>query len=205
MAGILAGWIVAAISAAGYAGILLLMAIESACVPLPSEVIMPFAGYLVSTGRFDLWLAAAAGAVGCNVGSIPPYEIGRRGGRAAVRRYGRWLLLTERDVDRAERFFERFGAAAVVIGRLLPAVRSFIALPAGVAGMPRTRFHVCTFVGSFPWCLGLAWVGMVLGDNWRTDPRIHAAFRHADVAVVAVVLAGGAWFAISRFRGGRPR
>ena len=150
MAEMLAGWIVGAISAAGYAGVLLLMAVESACVPLPSEVIMPFAGYLASTGRFDLWLAAFAGTLGCNLGSVPPYEIGRRGGRSAIRRYGRMILLSEADVDGSERFFARFGGAAVLVGRLLPGVRSFIALPAGVAGMPRTRFHVATFAGSLP-------------------------------------------------------
>lgn len=129
----LAGWIVAAIAATGYIGIIGLMALESACIPLPSEIIMPFSGYLVSTGRLDLWLVAIAGAIGCNLGSALAYEAGRRGGRPMVARYGRWLLLTSEDLDRSERFFDRFGGAAVLIGRMMPGIRSFIALPAGIA------------------------------------------------------------------------
>ena len=202
MAAAVAGWIVALISAAGYAGVVLLMAVESACVPLPSEIVMPFAGYLASTGRFDLWLAATAGAAGCNLGSVAPFELGRRGGRAGIRRYGRWLLLTEGDVDRAERFFRRFGTAAVLVGRLLPGVRSFIALPAGLARMPRLGFHLYTFAGSWPWCFGLAYVGEVLGARWRSDERIATAFRHADLAVVVLCAAAASWFVRSRPRSG---
>ncbi|WP_287978942.1 DedA family protein [Sphingomonas sp.] len=199
----LAMWIVAAISAGGYLGILGLMAIESACIPLPSEVVMPFGGYLVSTGRLDLWLAATAGALGCNLGSVLAYEAGRHGGRPFVERYGRWLLLTTHDVDRAERFFEKYGGAAVLVGRLLPGIRSFIALPAGIARMPMVRFHLYTFVGSWPWCFALAYVGMTLGHRWNSDPRLSALFHKFDAALAAVFLAGVIWFVWHRLHGRR--
>ena len=190
--GWLAAIIVGFISATGYLGIVLLMAIESACIPLPSEVIMPFSGYLVSTGRFDLWLVATAGAIGCNLGSILPYEAGKRGGRPIVERWGKYFLVDLHDLERSERFFARFGSLAVLIARLLPVVRSFIALPAGVARMPLVKFHVYTFIGSWPWCFGLAWVGMKLGAQWDSDPRIKALFHQADLIIgVTIVLAVG--------------
>ncbi|TVV69690.1 DedA family protein [Sphingomonas solaris] len=182
------------------------MAIESACIPLPSEVIMPFSGYLVSTGRFDLWLVATAGAIGCNLGSILPYEAGRHGGRVVVERWGKYIFVDTHDLDRAERFFRRFGSIAVLIGRLLPVVRSFIALPAGVARMPLVRFHVYTFVGSWPWCFGLAWVGRELGVHWNSDPRIKALFHRADLIIgVSIVLAVGYFIyrRMARRRAGR--
>ena len=168
--GVLATFTIWVISSGGYVGIALLMAIESACIPLPSEIIMPFAGYLVSTGRFDLYLAATAGAIGCNLGSIVAYEIGKRGGRPIAERYGRYLLIGPGEIDAADRFFARWGSIAVLIGRLLPVIRSFIAFPAGVARMKLVPFHLYTFVGSWPWCFGLAWVGMKLGDRWDSDP-----------------------------------
>ncbi|AXJ96518.1 MULTISPECIES: DedA family protein [unclassified Sphingomonas] len=199
----LAMWIVAAISAGGYLGILGLMAIESACIPLPSEVVMPFGGYLVSTGRLDLWLVATAGALGCNLGSVLAYEAGRHGGRPFVERYGRWLLLTTHDVDRAERFFGRYGGAAVIVGRLLPGIRSFIALPAGIARMPLVRFHLYTFVVSWPWCFALAYIGMMLGRSWNSDPRLSPLFHKFDAALAAVLLAGVIWFVWHRLRGRR--
>ncbi|MDH7972068.1 DedA family protein [Sphingomonas sp. AR_OL41] len=191
---LLATFTIAVISGGGYLGIALLMAIESACIPLPSEIIMPFAGYLVSTGRFDLYLAATAGAIGCNLGSIVAYEIGKRGGRPLAERWGRYVLVGPGELDMADRFFARFGGIAVLIGRLLPVIRSFIAFPAGVARMKLVPFHIYTFIGSWPWCFGLAWVGMKLGDKWNSDPRIKAAFHSADVAVAVVLLAGVAFF-----------
>jgi membrane protein DedA with SNARE-associated domain len=189
-----AAWIIAVISASGYAGIAFLMAIESACIPLPSEIIMPFSGYLVSTGRFDLWLVATAGAIGCNLGSVVAYEVGKHGGRAFVERWGKYVLLNMHDLDRAETFFARWGSITVLICRLLPFVRSFIAFPAGVARMPLVRFHIYTFVGSWPWCFALAWIGMKLGVAWRTDPRLSHVLHSADVVVVGSLLVGFVWF-----------
>lgn len=197
----LAGFAIAVISAGGYWGIALLMAIESACIPLPSEIIMPFAGYLVSTGRFDLYLAATAGAIGCNLGSIVAYEIGKRGGRPMAERWGRFVLIGPGELDAADRFFARWGSMAVLIGRLLPVIRSFIAFPAGVARMKLVPFHVYTFVGSWPWCFGLAWVGMKLGDKWDSDPRVKAAFHSADLLIGVVLIALVGFYIWHRVRG----
>jgi len=198
--GPIAAWIIAVISAGGYGGVALLMAIESACIPLPSEIIMPFAGYLVSTGRFDLVAAATAGAIGCNLGSIVAYEVGKYGGRPFVARWGRYVLLDMHDLDRAEYFFARWGSITVLVCRMLPFVRSFIAFPAGVARMPLVRFHIYTFVGSWPWCFALAWVGMKLGVAWRTDPRLSHILHSAD-AVILVALAGAlGWFVTHQIR-----
>lgn len=190
----LATAIAATISGAGYLGIVLLMAVESACIPLPSEIIMPFAGYLTSTGRFSLVLAATAGALGCNLGSAIAYEIGRYGGRPRVERWGGYVPLGRHDLDLADRFFARWGDLAVLVARLLPVVRTFIALPAGLAAMPRLRFHLYTFLGSWPWCFALAYVGFALGEQWQSDPRLRA-FMHRFDAVVAVGLLGlAAWW-----------
>jgi membrane protein DedA with SNARE-associated domain len=196
--GFLAGFIITVLNAAGYFGVFGLMAIESACLPLPSEIILPFAGYLVSTGRLNLFLVATVGALGCNFGSAIAYAVGHHGGRAAVRRWGRYVLLTEDDLEKAEWFFNRFGGPAVFIGRLLPVIRTFIALPAGIAHMPLPRFHLYTFAGSWPWCFFLAWIGMKLGDSWGTNGNLHAVFHYFDYAVGIIGLLVIARFVWSR-------
>jgi membrane protein DedA with SNARE-associated domain len=191
------------IGSLGYAGIAALMGIESACVPLPSEIIMPFAGYLVYTGRFSLFWAATAGAIGCNLGSVIAYWVGAAGGRPLVERYGRWVLMSHHDLDRMTRFFEKYGTITVLLGRLLPVIRTFIAFPAGVARMPQLRFHIYTFIGSWPWCFGLAYVGMKLGEKWHTDPRFEQAFHRFHLVVELGLLAAIIWFVwthINRFR-----
>jgi membrane protein DedA with SNARE-associated domain len=190
----IAGFIIATISAAGYLGIVGLMAIESACIPLPSEIIMPFSGYLASTGRFDLVLAATAGAIGCNVGSTVAYLAGRYGGRPFVERWGAWLLISRRDLLAADRFFGRFGGIAVLIGRVLPVIRTFIALPAGIVRLPQLRFQVYTFIGSWPWCFALAYVGYKLGQRWDSDPRLRAVMHRFDLVVVASILLAAGWY-----------
>lgn len=202
----LASFAVAVISTGGYWGIVLLMAIESACIPLPSEIIMPFAGYLVSTGRFDLYLAATAGAIGCNLGSIVAYEIGKRGGRPLAERWGRYVLIGPGELDMADRFFHRWGAWAILIGRMLPIIRTFIAFPAGVARMRLIPFHAYTFLGSWPFCFALTWVGMKLGKAWDNDPRLKAFFHQADLAIGLLIVAAGAFYLWHRVRGlRRPR
>ena len=199
--GFLATIIIAVISSGGYLGIALLMAIESACIPLPSEIIMPFAGYLVWKGELNLLLVATAGAIGCNLGSIVAYEIGKRGGRPLAERWGRYVLVGPGELDTADRFFARFGGPAVLIARLLPLIRSFIAFPAGVARMPLVPFHLYTFIGSWPWCFALAWLGATLGEKWDSDPRVKAAFHSADVVIAGVLLAAVAFFVWHRVRG----
>jgi len=185
-----AGWIAAVIASMGYLGIVLCMAIESACIPLPSEVIMPFAGFLAGRGRFGLWETALAGAVGCVAGSLAAYAVGATGGRAFLERHGRWVLLTMKDLDRADRWFARYGNTAIFVRRLLPVVRTFISLPAGIARMPLLPFTLLTFAGSFPFCLALAWLGYRLGDRWTT---LKAYFHGADAVIGAAVLIGCAY------------
>jgi membrane protein DedA with SNARE-associated domain len=197
----LAGGITATIAATGYAGVAGLMAIESACIPLPSEIIMPFAGFLAATGRMDLLAAATAGAIGCNLGSTLAYAVGFWGGRPAVLRWGRYVMMGSRELAWAERFFAHGGGLTVLIGRLLPVIRTFIALPAGVARMPMTRFQVYTFVGSWPWCYGLAWAGYRLGRAWETSPGLRAAMGRLDALAVALILVGAGWW-VWRWRRG---
>lgn len=198
--GLLVQTIIAVLSASGYAGLVGLMAVESACLPLPSEVILPFAGYLISQGQMNLWLVATIGALGCNLGSAAAYAVGRYGGRRAVERWGKYVLLTRQDLERADRFFHRFGSAAVLIARMLPVIRTFIALPAGIAGMPQLRFHIYTFIGSWPWCLLLAYIGMVLGDQWGSSPWLNQAFHYADYAIAMLAVLAATRFVWKRWR-----
>jgi membrane protein DedA with SNARE-associated domain len=194
---ILFAFINSVIATTGSAGLILLMAIESACIPLPSELIMPFAGYLVYQGSMNLLWVATAGAIGCNIGSLVAYEIGCYGGRPLVEKYGRWILLSRRELAWADRFFARWGYLAVFLARLLPVIRTFIALPAGIARMPRARFHLYTFLGSWPWCYALAWLGMKLGENWRELGK----YFHQFDAVIGIVLAAGIiWFVWSHWQ-----
>jgi membrane protein DedA with SNARE-associated domain len=166
--GLLAAWIMGVISNMGYGGIVLLMGIESACIPLPSEVIMPFAGFLVFKGEMLLWAVALAGALGCVLGSIPAYYLGMFGGRPLVEKYGKWVLISAKDLNWADQAFAKHGDIIIFIGRLLPAVRTFIAFPAGVARMPMGKFISYTFIGSFIWCYLLAFAGFIMGEHWES-------------------------------------
>src|SRR5712671_5073798 len=187
---LLSVFIVATIARLGYAGVVLLMAIESACIPLPSEIIMPFSGYLVYTGRFNLWAVGIAGAFGCVVGSLVAYWVGMYGGRPLIEKYGRYVLVSRHDLDLADRWFEKRGEIIVFVSRMLPAIRTFIAFPAGVARMNLKRFIIYTFAGSFPWCLGLAYVGQKLGEKWNKDDTLKTWFHRFDflIGIVAVIL-----------------
>jgi membrane protein DedA with SNARE-associated domain len=188
-------FVTSVIQAGGYPGIAALMAIESACIPLPSEIIMTFAGYLVYLGHLNLWWTATAGAIGCNLGSVVAYWVGAKGGRPLVERYGRWVLMSKHDLDRMTEYFNKYGSITVLIGRLLPVVRTFIAFPAGIAKMPQLRFHIYTFIGSWPWCLALAFAGMKLGQQWD-DPhsRFHEMFHRFHTAIIVLILVAGVWF-----------
>ncbi len=166
------------------------MAIESALIPLPSEVIMPFSGYLVSTGRFDLGLVALSGAVGNVLGSLAAYAVGYFGHekliRRFVRRFGKWFLVSEHELDQAESLINKYKDLMVLVSRVVPGIRTVISLPAGFAKLPIYRFVVLTFLGSLTWSYILAWMGMTLGQNWQT---IGPYFHKADSAV-AVLVAG---------------
>jgi membrane protein DedA with SNARE-associated domain len=198
--GYLAVFVIGVIEATGYLGVMLLMAIESACVPLPSELIMPFAGYLVSQGKMNLYLAATAGALGCNLGSVVAYEAGKRGGRPIVEKWGKYLLIGPDELDAADRFFQRWGSAAVFVGRLLPVIRTFIAFPAGVARMKLVPFHIYTFAGSWPFCFALAYLGKVLGEAWHGNPRVSAAFHSASGTIAVILFGLGIWYVWHRIR-----
>jgi membrane protein DedA with SNARE-associated domain len=196
----LAGFIVSVISAGGYLSVTLLMAIESACIPLPSEIIMPFGGYALAHSQWQLLLVATAGALGCNLGSIPAYWVGAWGGRPMVERFGKFVLLSAHDLELVEHYFNKYGAVTVLLGRLLPVVRTFIALPAGIARMNQVKFHLYTFIGSWPWCYVLALVGMKLGDKWNTDPRFKAIFHKFHLGVEVILLALIIWFVTSHWK-----
>jgi membrane protein DedA with SNARE-associated domain len=186
--------IVVTISTLGYSGIVLLMAIESACIPLPSEIIMPFSGYLVSKGEMNLWAVGIAGAVGCVLGSLVAYWVGSYGGRPLIEKYGRYVLVSRHDLDMADRWFATHGEIIVFVSRLLPAIRTFIAFPAGVARMNLNRFVIYTFAGSLPWCLGLAYVGQKLGEKWNQDDTLKTWFHRFDFLIgIAAVLVIGWW------------
>ena len=193
-------WIISVISSLGYGGVLLLMAIESACIPLPSEIIMPFAGYLVFKGDLALWGVALAGALGCVVGSIPAYYLGMYGGRPLVGKYGKWMLISHHDLALAERWFDRHGEIIIFIGRLLPAVRTFIAFPAGIARMHLGKFVLYTFAGSLLWCWLLAWAGMKLGENWES---LKVYFHEFHYVLVAAALIFGVWYIRRHLKGMR--
>ena len=188
---LLSAFIIATILRLGYLGVFLTMSIESAAIPLPSEVIMPFSGYLAFTGVFTLHGAAFWGAAGCVFGSWVAYAVAARGGRPLVERYGRYVFLSRRDLDLAERLFARFGGSIVFFSRLMPVVRTFISLPAGLARMPLGRFTVYTFVGSYPFCYALAWLGFKMGENW---PALETHFRRFDWLILAAILVLAAWW-----------
>jgi membrane protein DedA with SNARE-associated domain len=211
----LGGFCVIVMATLSYGGIAVLMAIESACIPLPSELIMPYAGALsdpavnaalseqfhVTLSPFNLLLAAVAGAIGCNIGSEIAYWVGAKGGRPAILRYGRVLLVSKKEIELADRWFDRRGDIIILVARLLPVIRTFIAFPAGVARMNRTKFHVYTFVGSLPWCYGLAYVGQRLGIELLDEHSPLKHFMHrADAVIGGVIVLAAAYFVWSRVK-----
>lgn len=188
---VLTNFIVHVISQAGYGGVAFLMAVESAAIPLPSEIIMPFAGFLVSEGRFNIWLLALAGGLGSAIGSAVTYYIGRFGGRPLVERYGKYLLISSHDLDIADSFFTRFGLLSTFIGRLLPIVRTFISLPAGIARVRFVPFLIFSFLGSVLWSLVLAYLGMQLGPEWQT---LRERAHWLDYVIGGLILLGLLWW-----------
>lgn len=194
----LSAFIIAIISTLGYAGVVLMMAIESACIPLPSEVIMPFSGFLVASGRFDLQMVAVMGALGCLLGSYLAYYVGANGGRRFIERYGRYLLIAPHELELADRFFARWGSLAVFLCRLLPVVRTFIAFPAGVSRMKMLPFTIYTLLGSYIWCLMLAYAGMKLGQHWKD---LGPYFHRFDALIAILLVAGAAAIVYNRVKG----
>ena len=181
----------------GLLGIVLAMAIESCCIPLPSELVMPLAGIMIVNGKLlhgtnslvALLLVALAGAAGCLLGSIVAYIIGYTGGRPLLLKYGRYLLISQHDADKADQFFQRWGSETTFFSRLLPVVRTYISLPAGIAKMPFAKFCIYTVLGSFPWCLLLAYVGTIIGGNLATLSPIFHTFDVVILIVLVVLIA----------------
>jgi len=181
-------------STAGYAGVVVAMALESACIPIPSELILPLAGWAVArelheplTGAmWSFWPAVVAGVVGNTLGSLIAYAVGSVGGRPLLERYGRYVLISTHDLDLAERWFARWGDATVFFTRMLPVVRTFISLPAGIARMPLGRFLLFSILGAVPWTIALVFAGRTLGDNWLA---VREALSGLDYLIAAIVVA----------------
>jgi len=182
-----------AIGALGYTGVAALMAIESALIPLPSAIIMPFSGFLVAEGRFTIVGVTLAGAFGNLVGGIVAYALGYFGGRPLLDRYGHYLLIRKHELNLADRFFQRWGGGTVFVGRVLPIVRTYISLPAGIARMNFALFCLLTFIGSIPWSYALAFAGMKLGENWE---HIRAYTHWLDWAVAAALVGCVVWLLV---------
>lgn len=184
-------------------GVVIMMAIESACIPLPSEIIMPLAGQYLIKGGGDWWgifQAGLYGAIGCTIGSIVAYWVGAKGGRPIVEKYGKYVLINKHHLHTADKWFEKYGEATAFFSRLLPVVRTFISFPAGVARMNFTKFVIYTFLGSFPWSAGLAWAGAV----W--NPRdIRNALRPFDIPIILIILALIGWFIFRTLRNRRQQ
>lgn len=188
---VLGRFIIYLINMWGYGGILVTMAIESACIPLPSEIIMPFAGYLVSVGRFSLVGVTFWGAIGNLLGSWVAYGVGYYGGRPFLDKYGKYFLMHKADIEFADKWFMKYGHSAVFFGRLLPVIRTFISLPAGIVKMDFWKFSLFSFAGSLPWSLLLAYFGLKLGSHWQ-DLRIY--FHQADVLIGIILAICIIWF-----------
>lgn len=191
----IANWVINTISTLGYPGVVLTMAIESALIPLPSEIIMPFSGYLVSVGKFNLFWVAAAGALGNVLGSLAAYALGYWGHERVVRRlikrWGRWVLISEEELDNTEKLLHKYKDAVVLGSRVVPGIRTVISLPCGIARLPIYRFVVLTFVGSFIWSYFLAWIGFKLGENWDT---LGPYFHKVDALIVGTGVTAAAFY-----------
>lgn len=182
-------WVISVIGTLGYPGIFALMAIESALIPIPSEVIMPFSGFLVSQGRFNLWIVILVGALGNLAGSWLAYALGYYGEKRLIRKlvvkYGKFILLTEEEFDSSIRLFNKYGQWGTAVSRVLPAIRTVISLPAGIAKLPFWKFSAFTFFGSLIWSAVLTLAGVKLGENWES---IRPLFRKFDFLIIILVI-----------------
>ncbi len=195
MVELVGSWIIHFIGALGYFGVFILMTMESACIPIPSEVTMPFSGSLIASGQFNFWFLVIVGTLGNLTGSLLSYWLGAWGQEAVVRKviikYGKYLLISEHEYDRSERWFRNHGELMVFASRILPVLRTFISLPAGVAKMKLKKFITYTVVGCFIWTAVLTEIGVVLGNNWKS---LEVYFRKFDVIIVVAVVAVVVWY-----------
>jgi membrane protein DedA with SNARE-associated domain len=178
--------IIRVIGSTGYYGVFFAMALESACIPLPSEIIMPFSGFVVSQGKMTLLGITLAGALGNLFGSIIAYYVGLKGGRPFLEKYGgKYLLISKKKLDLADDWFNKYGYKAVLISRILPVIRTYISLPAGIARMDFRKFALYTFAGSLPWCFLLGSLGVILGPNWDS---FKVWFHFIDALIIVSIL-----------------
>lgn len=185
---ILAQFVIATIDKIGYAGIFFLMLVESCGILMPSEVIMPFSGFLVADGKMTLWAITVAGTIGNLVGSLLAYWIAYKGGRPLIEKYGKYILISKHDLDLADRWFKNYGDWTVFFGRLLPVVRTYISFPAGIAKMDIKRFSIYTTLGALPWTLLFGWLGVKMGSNWELiREKLHNFDMAIGIAVVAFI------------------
>ncbi|MFA5022408.1 MAG: DedA family protein [Patescibacteria group bacterium] len=188
---LLSQFVVAVIGFSGYAGVFALMALESCGVPMPSEVIMPFSGFLVADGRMSFWLLVLVGTMGNLFGSLVAYWLGAKGGRPLIEKYGKYILISKHDLDLADKWFSTYGDLTVFLGRLLPVIRTYISFPAGIAKMDLKKFSFYTFVGAFPWCVLFAWLGVKMGSNWEL---VKAKLHNFDLLMAALVVLAIGWY-----------
>ncbi len=193
----LAGWIQSVIEAFGGWGVAFLMAVESCNIPLPSEVILPYAGYMVTKGVFSIHTAAIFGALGCVLGSIPSYYIGYFGGRKFIEKYGKYILVSHHDLEVADKWVEKYGDWSFFICRMLPVVRTFISLPAGILKAKKRFFFTFTFLGSLVWSYVLVYVGIKMGENTEALKHIWHKF---DALIIAVCLVLGAIYIVKHIK-----
>jgi membrane protein DedA with SNARE-associated domain len=191
----------------GWPGVVAIMTLESANIPIPSEVTMPLAGWMLVQARglpmtSAIWLGGLFGAIGCTIGSVISYALGAWGGRPLIKRYGKWILVSEEDLDKADKWFARWGDWAAFISRLLPIVRTFISFPAGVTKMNFWRFVAFSFAGSFVWCALLAAGGFAFGANWEA---LRAAMRPFDIPIAVLIVIGVAWYVYKHVQKSRGR
>jgi membrane protein DedA with SNARE-associated domain len=183
------------IEAGSYGGIFLLMALESMCFPIPSEIVLPFGGWLAYDAKLDWILVSLAGTAGCVVGSAIAYWVGMKGGRAFVCRYGKYVFLNEGHLDSTERWFKKYGSSMIFLTRVLPIIRTFISVPAGMARMDFKKFIILTTIGSLIWCFALTYIGYALGSNWQS---IEVWFRQADILIAVAFAALLVWWILGR-------
>jgi membrane protein DedA with SNARE-associated domain len=181
----------------GYWGVLVAMGLESAGIPIPSEIIMPLAGYEAKLGHLNFWLVVLAGTLGNVLGASVAYGIGRAGGRPLLLRYGRYVLISKAELERAEHWFARYGQITVLVSRVLPVVRTYFSFPAGAAKMDFSKFALYTFIGSLPWSIALAWVGIVLGEH---HSQLDSIFHVLNYVIVAVILLAAGWYVYTHLR-----
>ncbi len=193
----ISAWALEIINTTGYVGIFILSALESAAIPIPSEVVIPFSGFLAASGKFSIWGIVVVSTLANLAGSIVLFLVGRSGGRWILERYGKYVLILKKDLDTADEWFSKYGAVTVFLGRMLPVVRTFISLPAGIAKMSLTRFSLFTFLGALPWNFALALIGFKTKENWDL---LYSYFEKAKIfiVIIAVVLIG--WYIWKHFK-----